>query len=229
MKTTHKIFFLLALIILSCASAQTEKQISKFQNNLGKDNYVTLKFLTAEFEKNFLKKNYPTLSIEKSYERFLIDVKNGEVNFKNKISTKNRDIFNESNLKLEIYEFPDSVWIGKNGIESRYIFKDKDGEIDRNDDGTINYGYSLKSADLNKNQDSIVQKEYMTPRLRYSGKYLKAIRAIKKDGEFYEAFYNVKDKAGSVKSEIMAEIILKSNPDFSNPITKGLIVMEFGY
>ena len=229
MKSTFRIYFLFILTLSNCANGQTEKQVSEFENILGKENLIVLKLLTADFEKDILKTTYPKLSIEKSYEKFLNDVKDSKVVFWNKVSPKSRDVFKKSDLRLEIYEFPDSVWIGKNGVESRYIFKNEDGTIDRNSDGTINYGFSLKSANLSKNLDSLIQKEYDTPRLKYSGKYLEAIRTIKSGNSFLEAFYEVKDNFGYISPSIMAGILIKNNPDFFNPITKELIVMEFGY
>src|SRR5690554_5385377 len=164
MKTTNCISFLLLFIISSFVNGQTKKQVSEFENILGKENYITLNILTTEFEKDILNNTYPTLSTEKAYKKFLTDVKNGKFTYWNKISPKSRNIFKNSDLRLEVYEFPDSVWIGKKGIESRYVFDNKDG--------TIDYGFSLKSADLNKNLDSLIQNEYNTPRLKYTGKYL---------------------------------------------------------
>jgi len=229
MKTTSLIYFLPFILISSCSNSQSKNQVSVFENILGKENYNTLSLLTSDFEKDILKKTYPALSTEKAYEKFLIDVKERKVVFWNKISSKNRKTFQKSDLRLEIYEFPDSVWIGKNGIESRYVFNNDDGTIYRNDDGTIHYGFSSKSADINKNPDSLIVNEYNTPRLKYSGKYIEAIRTIKDGNNFLEAFYDVKDKAGYIHSEVMAEILLKNEPDFSNDIIKKLIVMEFGY
>lgn len=232
MKTTFQIYFLLSLILSSCANGQTKKQVSEFENILGKENYKVLKILTADFEKDILIKNYSTLSIEKAYKKFLIDVrndKNGKMTFWYDIPSKSRNLFDKSNLKLERYEYPDSVWIGKDGIESRYLFQNNDGKIHRNNDGKIHYGFSLKSAPHSTNIDSIIQIEYNTPRLKRSGKYLKAIRTLKKKNSFLETFYDIKDNFGYIDPSTMAEVILKSNPDFSNPITKGLIVMEFGY
>ena len=191
-----------------------------------------LEYHGADFEKDILIKNYSTLSIEKAYKKFLIDVrndKNGKMTFWYDIPSKSRNLFDKSNLKLERYEYPDSVWIGKDGIESRYLFQNNDGKIHRNNDGKIHYGFSLKSAPQSTNIDSIIQIEYNTPRLKRSGKYLKAIRTLKKKNSFLETFYDIKDNFGYIDPSTMAEVILKSNPDFSNPITKGLIVMEFGY
>ena len=221
MKITFQIYFLLFILIPSSANSQSKKQILEFENVLGKENYITLSKLTSGFEKDILTKTYPTLSIENAYEKFLIDVKENKANFWHKISSKNRKTFKKSDLRLEIYEFPDSVWLGKYTIESRYVYNNKDG--------TIEYGFSSKSADTNLNSDSLIEKEYDIPRLNYTGKYLKAIKTIKDENKFLESFYEVKDTAGYIHSYIMAEILLKSNPDFSNPITKGLIVIEFGY
>jgi len=208
-------------IIVSCSVKKTEYQITEFDKVLGAENSKTLNSLVSDFEKDILIKTYPNLNTEKAYKQFLIDVNENKLTFWNKISSENRKKFNDSKLKLEIYEYPDSVWIDGNDIKSRFAFK--------NDDGTTDYGIGFHSVNLKKNIDSLIEVKYKTPRMNYVGKYMQAINKIKDENDFLKAFYDVKETAGFIHPEIMAGIILKSKPDFSSPITKGLIVMEFGY
>jgi len=208
-------------IIVSCSVKKTEYQITEFDKVLGAENSKTLNSLVSDFEKDILIKTYPNLNTEKAYKQFLIDVNENKLTFWNKISSENRKKFNDSKLKLEIYEYPDSVWIDGNDIKSRFAFK--------NDDGTTDYGIGFHSVNLKKNIDSLIEVKYKTPRMNYVGKYMQAINKIKDENDFLKAFYDVKETTGFIHPEIMAGIILKSKPDFSSPITKGLIVMEFGY
>ena len=208
-------------LIVSCSVKKTEYQTTEFYKILGAENSKTLNSLVSDFEKDILIKTYPNLNTEKAYKQFLIDVNENKLTFWNKISSENRKKFNDSKLKLEIYEYPDSVWIEGNDIKSRFAFK--------NDDGTTDYGIGFHSVNLKKNLDSLINVEYKTPQMNYVGKYMQAINKIKDENDFLKAFYDVKERAGFIHPEIMAGIILKSKPDFSSPITKGLIVMEFGY
>ncbi len=212
---------IILFIIVSCSNKKTKNQITEFDKILGMENSQTLNSLVSDFEKDILIKTYPRLKTEKAYKQFLVDVNENQLTFWNKISTQSRKKFNDSKLKLEIYEFPDSVWIEGTDIKSRFAFK--------NDDGTTDYGIGFHSVNLKKNIDSLIQAEYKTPRMNYVGKYMQAINKVKEENDFLEAFYDVKETAGFIHPEIMAGILLKKNPDFSNPITKGLIVMEFGY
>jgi len=242
MIATFRTYLLLFFLISSCSTSNTTKHSLEFETIIGKDNYNTMKLLTVEFEKNILKESYPTLSIEKAYEKFLIDIGKGKFDHWNKISSENRAQFQKSDLRLEIYEFPDSVWVMNNSkmdkieqdsvaflyssspyLKSRYKYK--------NLDGTFEYLYSRKSIDnLNLiNRDSLIQNEYKIPRLNYAGKYLQALKTINNDNDFFNIFYDIKDTSGYISPDVMARILLNNKPDFSNDITKFLIVIEFGY
>lgn len=208
-------------LIINCSDKKAEEKIAEFDRILGKENIATLNYLISDFENDFLKSQYPNLNTENAYEQFLIEIRDGKTNYWKRISQKARDKFKSSDLRLEIYEFPDSVWIEGNDIKSRFAYK--------NDDGSTDYGIGFHSVNLKVNIDSLIQAEYNTSRLNYAGKYMQAIDKIKNENGFLEIFYDVKNTAGYIHPEIMAEILLKQKPDFANRIVKSLIVSEFVY
>ena len=215
------------LLISSCMLGQNEIELAKFQNILGKENYDELSLLTVDFENSFLKDRYPTLTTEMAYKQFLIDIKNNDASYWNNILPKTKERFKQSSLKLEIYEFPDSVWIDGQEIYSRYIFKNDNGTLAKNEDGTIDYGVSFHSTKNTKNLDSLVKAEYKHSRFKYSGQFFKAIKAIKNNSTFLEEYYDLKNSFGNIHPMTMAGIFLQNKVDFSNELIKRLIVVEY--
>ena len=108
-----KIFILIALII-SCSDKKSENKKSEFDKILGKENVATLDFLVSDFENDFLKRQYPNLDTENAYRQFLTELRDEKTENWKRISQKARDKFKSSDLRLEMYEFPDSVWVLKN-------------------------------------------------------------------------------------------------------------------
>jgi hypothetical protein len=206
---------------------QNEIELSKFQNILGKVNYDELSLIKLDFENSILKDTYPTLTTEKAYKQFLIDIKNNDASYWNKILPEIKERFNQSNLRLEIYEFPDSVWIEGKDIYSRYIFKNDDGTVAKNEEGTIDYGVSFHSTKNIKNIDSLVKAEYKHSRFKYSGQFFKALKEIKNNSTFLKEYYDLKNSFGNIHPMTMAGIFLQNKVDFSNELIKRLIVVEY--
>lgn len=98
---TLKIFIFLFLLI-SCSDKKTEFKLSEFDKVLGAENVATLDFLTSDFEKDFLKRQYPNLNTENAYKEFLTDLRDGKDDWL-KISRKARERFEFSDLRLEMY------------------------------------------------------------------------------------------------------------------------------
>ena len=60
--------FILFILFASCAHKKPENKISEFNKVLGKENIATLDFLVFDFEKGYLKRQYPNLDTEKAYQ-----------------------------------------------------------------------------------------------------------------------------------------------------------------
>lgn len=230
------------ILIISCSDKKTEHRISEFDKVLGNDNVATLDLLTSDFENDFLKRQYPNLNTEKAYQKFLTDLRDGKTDNWQSVSKKARKTFKSSELRLEMYEFPDSVWILENStfdkIESDSLnymhsrvpyIKSRFRYI--NQDGTTEYTYSRSSIEFtpNPDYDSIINRELITPEVNYIGKYLQALKSIKDKSEFHKEYYERKSNAGFLPSESTSQFMLYKNIDLNDKLNRGIIVLEFIY
>lgn len=184
--------FIIFILIISCSDKKTENNKSEFDKVLGKENIETLDFLVSDFENDFLKRQYPNLDSENAYRQFLTELRYEKTENWKSISEKARNKFKSSDLRLEMYEFPDSVWIIENSsmdkmesdsleyikhpvpyIKSRYKYTNPDGTTEY----TFARGNSLELTP-NSNFDSIINREMNTPNFNYIGKYLRALESI---------------------------------------------------
>ena len=237
------ISFIFLFLIISCSDKKAEKGISEFDKVLGIENVAMLDFLVSDFENDFLKRQYPNLDTENAYRQFLIELRDEKTENWKSISEKSRNKFKTSDLRLEMYEFPDSVWIIENSdfdkiesdsleyikhpvpyIKSRYKYT--------NPDGTIEYSYTRgNSSELtpNSNFDSIINLELNRPNFNYAGKYLQALSSIKDKGKFHKEFYEQKNRAGFLFPESTARVMLEYDVDLNDKLNKKIIVLELIY
>ena len=234
--------FIFLLLIISCADKKSEKQTSEFDKVLGIENVATLNFLVSDFENDFLKRQYPKLDTENAYRQFLTELRDEKTKNWKSISQKARNKFKSSDLRLEMYEFPDSVWILKNStfdkiesdslpflkspfpyVKSRYKYT--------NPDGTIEYTYSRSSGEniSEVHYDSIIKRELNSPNFNYIGKYLQALESIKEKSEFHKEFYETKKSAGFLFPESTASVMLNYNIDLNDKLNRKIIVLELAY
>jgi hypothetical protein len=234
--------FIFLLLIISCADKKSDNQTSEFDKILGIENVATVDFLVSDFENDFLKRQYPNLDTENAYRQFLTDLLDEKTENWKIISEKARNKFKLSDLRLEMYEFPDSVWILENStfdkiesdslnflespfpyIKSRYKHK--------NPDGTIEYTYARTSAEnISKmNYDSIINRELNTPEFNYIGKYLEALESIKDKNKFYGKLFDVKQGFGYVSPKLTAFEMLDYGIDLNDELNKKIIVLELTY
>lgn len=101
------------ILIVSCLGKKTTNQILEFDKILGEENIAFLDTLVYDFENDFLKNQYPSLDIEEAYRQFLIENRDGKTSHWKDFPQRSKDKFISSDLKLEIYKYPDSVWVIK--------------------------------------------------------------------------------------------------------------------
>lgn len=238
-----KIFIFFTLII-SCSDKKSENEISEFNNILGKENINLLDFLVSDFENDFLKKQYPNLGTENAYRQFLIELRDNKTENWGRISQKARDKFKSSDLRLEMYVFPDSVWI----IEDSTLDKIESDSIDfikipapyvksrfkyTNTNGTIEYTYTRGNYGEimpNSDFDSIINQELNTAaNFNYIGKYLQALESVKNKSEFHKEFYEQKKSAGYLFADEVARKMIDYNINLNDKINKKIIVLELVY
>jgi hypothetical protein len=235
--------FIFFILIISCSDKKAEINTSEFDKVLGKENIKILDFLVSDFENDFLKRQYPNLDTENAYRQFLTELRDEKTENWKSISEKARNKFKSSDLRLEMYEFPDSVWIIENSsmdkIESdslEYIrmptpyVKSRFKHIDSN--GNKEYFYSRGNSfnpKLNSNFDSIIKREMNSPNFNYIGKYLQALESIKDKGKFHKEFYKTKKNAGFLFPESTARVMLNYDIDLNDKLNRKIIVLELAY
>ncbi|TXE13802.1 hypothetical protein ES692_17820 [Psychroserpens burtonensis] len=215
-----KIFTIL-LLTFSCSN---KKDIAEFEKVLGKENSETLTFLVNDFETDFLKKWYPTLNTEKAYKKFLADLESGKTDFLENISKESKEKFKQSDLRLEIYSYIDSVW-----VENEFLIKQRFEH--KNSDGPVTYSIQTHSEFIPKHfdKDSLLLSQLNYRSLNYNGKYWKALDSIKERNDFIKEYYKFKIPMGFLHSETIANMVSNSELDFSDYFIKRIIVTDFVY
>ena len=232
-------FINLIIILLLTFSCSNEKEIAEFEKILGTENSETLTFLVNEFENDFLKKQFPDSELNESYRKFLADYKNGNLEKWPPLSKKITDRFEASELKKEMYYYPDSVWILQNSKydkveEDSLIFLDVDRpyiklrikNLMSSSPEKIVYEYErlYPRIDSTTNKDSLINKVMNLKYVNYyNGKYKQATDYIRKFGGFFERF---SDRKNIFDKEQMSDLILKE-ADLNNKLVRKLIVLEF--
>jgi len=215
--------YLFLFLIFSCSN---KSQIVEFENILGKKNSETLTLMVSDFENGYLKNKYPNLSSEKAYAKLLLDMRDSKAQSWGKLPEFEKTRFEESQLKLEIYSYVDSVWI--ESIESPRLF------IQRKylaNDGTFHKGTSWSSfrPKDGENKDSIINNRYTWTDLNYSGRFWKALRETCQNDKFIMDYLYLADSAGPIQPEILISRILASNVDYSDYFIKRIIITGISY
>ncbi|WP_179320925.1 hypothetical protein [Winogradskyella helgolandensis] len=235
--------FIFSLLIISCTDKKPDNQTSEFEKILGIGNVATLDFLVSDFENDFLKRQYPNLDTENAYRQFLTELRDKKKGNWKRISEKARNKFKASDLRLEIYKFPDSVWIIENSdfdkiesdsleyiqlpapyVKSRYKFT--------NPDGTTEYSFTRGNSfklTSNSNFDSIINQELNSPNFNYIGKYLQALESIKNKNKFYEKLFDAKKSFGYMSPKLTAFEMLDYGIDLNDELNRQIIVLELVY
>ena len=182
------------------------------------------------------------MDTENAYRKFLTEIRDEKTENWKSISEKARNKFKASDLRLEMYEYPDSVWILKNStfdkiesdslnfikstfpyVKSRYKHTDSDV--------TIEYFYSRSSGKniSEVDYDSIIDREMNSPIFNYIRKYLQALESIKDKGKFQKEFYVTKNSAGFLFPESTARVMLNYDIDLNDKLNRKIIVLELAY
>ena len=230
MKFINLIFII--YFILSCSS---KKDITEFENILGKENSKTLTYLVNDFESDYLSRQYPNLNTQKAYRKFLTDVLKGKNEYWKQISKSSKKHFEKSNLRLEIYSIPDSIWIEPNPQELNSNYENipmlKIKRKFLKPDGTFDYNISESFFRYKKsmNVDSIIESRKNWVHINYAGSYIKALNSISNKSQFLTEYLDMRDKAGRIDQRQIADKMLKNKVDLSDYFIKRLIITEIIY
>ena len=233
-------FIKIIILFLTFCSCSKDKYVTDFETTLGSENSEILTDLVADFETNFLKKQYPKLKTENAYEKFLTELREEKSKGWYQDSDNAKQKFKLSSLKNEVYRYPDSVWVVKNSsldknedsfvilfsstpyIKSRYKYI--------NPDGSFEYSYSRSYLNVlpNTDFDSIIALKMTTPKFNSTGKYIQALSQIKEKDTFFKNFYRQKDY-GYINPVTLANLVLKEKVDLNDYLVKRIIVLEIAH
>ena len=210
-------------------SLNGKSQITDFDSILGKENIKTLDYLISDFENDFLKTKYPDLETENAYRKYLTDIVNGNTDTRNGISQKSKNIFDKSQLRLEMYCVADSTWIESNPWTDKNLLV-KARTRCRNPDGTFEKGAMEMPFDENEiSRDSILKKYKTFVKANHNGKYLQALNSISNQSEFLKNFVDAKNDFGIIAFPIVAKWLLDHNVNLNDYYIKRIILLETAY
>ena len=228
-------FINIIIILLLTFSCSTKKDISEFEKILGKKNSKTLTYLVNDFESDFLKRQYPNLDTKNAYKQFLTELSKGKTEYWEKISESSREYLKKSNLRLEIYSVPDSIWIERdpkkmilsNGdipmLQIKYKYIKPDGT----------FGYSLSESSFRYkepiNEDSIIESRKNWIKLNYVGSYTRALNSISNKSQFLTEYLDMRWTAGKIGPRLIADRMLETEIDLDDYFIKRLIITEIIY
>jgi|SRR5690606_4357170 len=228
-------FIYLTIILLLTFSCSNEKDIAEFEKVLGKENSETLTYLVNDFESDFLKRQYPNLDTKNAYKQFLTELSKGETEYWKKISKSSREYLKESDLRLEIYSVPDSIWIERDPEKLTLSFSDVPMlKIKRKylmPDGTFGFSTSESSFRYKEpiNEDSIIESRKNWVDINYVGSYTRALNSIKNKSRFLTGYLDMRDAAGTIDPRLIADRMLETKVDLNDYFIKRLIVTEIVY
>lgn len=228
-------FINLLIILLLTFSCSNEKDIAEFERVLGKQNSETLTYLVNEFESDFLKRQYPNLGTKKAYKQFLTELSKGQTDYWKKISKNSREYLNKSNLRLEIYSVPDSIWIERDPekltLSSSDVPMIKMRHKHLMQDGTFGYSTSESSFDYREpiNEDSIIESRKNWTDINYFGSYTRGLNSISNKSKFLIEYLDIREAAGTLDPILIAEQMLNYKVDLNDYFIKRLIITEIVY
>jgi hypothetical protein len=221
--------FVLLILITSCSDKKTEKPLTEFDKIIGKENSETINELIAEFENDFLKRQYPNLNTENAYLKFVTDISKANTEHFVEHSKKARELFDNSKLRLEIYCVMDSTWIEKNPYNDiTLLVKGKTKCL--NPDGTFERGSMEMPFNEKEISKDSIKKQYMNfVEANFNGKYLKALNSISDESEFLSSFVKDRNDLGIIIPEFIAKRMLAYKVNMNDYYIKRIIITELGF
>ncbi|WP_281847192.1 hypothetical protein [Olleya namhaensis] len=217
---------IILLLIFNCSDKKTEHKPNEFDEILGTENTNTLNLLVSEFENGFLKTQYPNLGIENAYKKFLTETSEGKIKHSQAITEKSKNIFNKSQLRLEIFCIADSTWIEKNPWNDKTLLVKARTQCKKSD-GTFEKGAMTMPFDEKEiSKDSILEKYMNSVRTNHNGKYIKALNSIAGKSEFLSSFVTDRNDFGIIPFYFTAERILANKVDLNDYYIRRIIIAE---
>ncbi|MCK0110510.1 hypothetical protein MWU58_14520 [Flavobacteriaceae bacterium S0825] len=165
----------------------------------------------------------------------MTELSNGKTEYWKEISKSSREYLKESDLRLEIYRVPDSIWIERDPkkltlsysavpmlkIKRKYLMPD----------GTFGYSTSESSFRYKEpiDEDSIIESRKNWIDINYVGSYTRALNSISNKSRYLIGYLDIREAAGTIDPFIIAKQMLESKVDLNDYFIKRLIITEIVY
>ncbi|MCF6294189.1 MAG: hypothetical protein L3J25_00695 [Flavobacteriaceae bacterium] len=178
-----------------------------------------------------MKKNYPDLSIEQAYKKFIIEIENSNNSEwgNPRMSLKSRKIFDSSKLKSQVYGITDSVWVELNNgilhLKTRRKYQKPDGEFVMGTNTSSSASYHEGMFDT-----VYMNKQMKTVDFNHYGKYQQALDSISRENEFVLNYLEAMKKTGRKRHpSFVAYEMIMANVNYTDYFIKRLILTEIVY
>jgi len=220
---------IILLFFIGCSDKKAEHKPTEFDEILGTKNTKTLNSLVSEFENDFLKRQYPHLNNENAYRKFLAETSEEKIDYSKAITERSRNIFNKSQLRLEIFCIADSTWIETNPWNDKTLLVKAKTRC-KNPDGSFENGSMEMPFDEKEiSKDSILKKYMLFVKTNHNGKYLKALNSIAEKSDFLSSFVKDRNDYGIIPFNFTAERILANKVDLNDYYIRRIIIAELTY
>ena len=220
----HRLLVLSCLTIISISCRNKSADLEIFESALGLEKSRVLTELTKSFETDYLEKKFPNVSLEQKYLNFLEELAQRKFPKREEVIFDDNDKkYKSSGLMEAKYLFPDSVWIEKNGIQTKWTVLNENGEP---------VSFENFRPVKSKNQiflDSILAERKKTVKFNHNGSFAKALEAVKDQSDFIKLYYAYVSAAGFIGADILFTEIRDHNIDISGPVERRVIVLHFVY
>ncbi len=212
------------LLTRTCSRKSSEDQIRTFETILGKNSSAELTLLVNEFEHNILTKKYPAETLKQSYELLFKDIRLNRTHLYDSQTENGQLIWEKSDLKNQIYKYPDSVWIEGNIIKTDYRTPTSDGTFESSISRT-----SGKSRWKFKTIDSLIDYQMTIPIFNTNGRFWKALRELEKDNEFIKKYNEQIEAFGHIPYSSIPDVVNHYKIDPTDYLIKRILIKEIMY
>ena len=216
----HILTYLFIILILgSCSTHNSQREIKEFEQMLGKENVEELNRYISEFEDSLLRRKYPDYKLSDAYRKIAFEsIEESDESFKKYFSDSGKQRFLNSQLWNEIYAPADSVWIEDNEFVIRFVYNSNDGIKP-----TSQTGERLPEL---SSRDSLKTELLKWIDFNREGKYIRALLKIRNRNKFLNSITEIKSILGVITPGVIQHDIKSYQPDLNDYINRRVIAIE---
>lgn len=222
----------LALVLIIISSSLFSQQ-KKFEEVLGEENVYILNNLLKDFESEFIANKYSKLNTKQAYVQFLIDAQKGNLKLQDEPAIEeNAKIFKKSDFKLDVFCYPDTVYVGKSELNINHR---KEGVIVSYNCKKTDHIFTTRTSnfsnnDINKTKE-LVEQFKNSKVINLDGLFFKALKTASKETNAIElkSCVDIINTTGGISPITIIQGLLESNSDLDNYFLKRLLLLYVIY